>query len=141
MGDEVFGDGSLANPQPPDEVNLDYAKQATDLVLDYLESTRDQPNQDLLNRLQWSEEELKAFVERWRQIRELPTTKGKQGRDELEDTLRSLGLRDPKSITVGQQESSDDLRAISDAGNTQQVPAAYRDAFNAFRRQMSRVKE
>ncbi|MCH1495143.1 MAG: hypothetical protein L7U72_07940 [Rubripirellula sp.] len=141
MGDEVFGDGSLANPQSPDEVNLDYAKQATDLVLDYLESTRDQPNQDLLKRLQWSEEELKAFVERWRRIRELPTTKGKQGRDELEDTLRSLGLRDPKSITIDQQESSDNLRAINDSGNIQQVPAAYRDAFNAFRREMSRVKE
>ena len=37
QGDEIFGDGSLANPQPPDEVDLEYAKKATDLVLDYLE--------------------------------------------------------------------------------------------------------
>ncbi len=140
MGEEVFGDGSVENPQPPDEVNLDYAKQATDLVLDYLESTRDRPNQELLERLQWSEEELNAFVERWRSVRDLPTTKGKQGREEFEETLRSLGLRDPKSTTMEQGESSDDLRGISDSGNTQQVPAAYRDAFNAFRRAMNRVE-
>ena len=136
-GEEVFGDGTLDNPQPPDEVNLDYAKQATDLVLDYLESTRDNPNPDLLENLNWTEEELADFVQRWRQIRELPTTNGESGTRELEESLRSLGIKAPNSISSRIGETTDSLGGIKDSGNSIPVPAAYRDAFNAFRRAMS----
>ena len=140
-GDEIFGDGSLENLQPPDEVNVDYAKRATDLVLDYLEQNRDQPNQDLLDQLQWSEEELRSFVDRWNRIRELPKTDGESGNEELIETLRSLGLKDPSATSSKTKETTDSLRSIKDSGYSPPVPAAYRDAFNAFRRAMNRSSQ
>ena len=138
QGKEIFGDDSLDNPQPPDEVNLDYAKQATDLVLDYLEQNRDQLNPELLEQLQWSEKELQDFLDRWSRIRELPKTSGESGVQELEETLKSLGLREPTTISTQKAENADSLRSINDGGYSQPVPPAYRDAFNAFRRAMNR---
>ena len=140
QGDEIFGDGSLANPQPPDEVDLEYAKKATDLVLDYLERTRDQPNQDLLQELQWSEKDLNEFVDRWNKIRELPNTAGSEGNDELDQTLKSLGLRSPSDGASRITESEDSLGSLIDSAPSQPVPAAYRDAFNEFRRAMNQTR-
>ena len=137
-GEEVFGDDSLENPQLPDEVNLDYAKQATDLVLDYLEENREHLDPDLLDQLQWNEQELLDFLNRWSLIRELPKTGSENGNQELEETLKSLGLRDPNSISTQNREAADSLRSIRDGGYSQPVPAAYRDAFNSFRRAMNR---
>ena len=139
-GDEIFGDGSLANPQPPDEVDLEYAKKATDLVLDYLERTRDQPNKDLLQELQWSEKDLNEFVDRWKKIRELPNTAGSEGNDELDQTLKSLGLRSPSDRVSRIIESGDSLGSLIDSAPSQPVPAAYRDAFNEFRRAMNQTR-
>lgn len=128
------------NLELPDEVNLDYAKQATDLVLDYLEQTRDRPDQELLDELQWTNEELRDFTERWEKIRDLPKVAGQEGERELQESLQSLGMRKPKSMDFNQREETDAMGPLKDAGNSQPAPAAYRDAFNAFRRAMSQTK-
>lgn len=137
-GKDGSGEGGDA-PQPPDPVNLDYAKQATDMVLDYLDQTRDAPDRELLEKLDWSEEDLKRFHDRWQSVREMqqaaPTDP--QANRELEETLNSLGIRPPSTDAPSTaRDSADTLRRIRDSGNRKPPPAAHRDAFDAFRRAM-----
>jgi hypothetical protein len=131
------GGDQVAPPQP---ANVEYTKQATDMVLDYLQQTRDEPDRELLEKLNWSEEDLRRFTDRWQQIREMgENSAAEKGNQELTETLRSLGLQ-PKSGATQRntQESADALRGVRDAGNRRPPPAAYRDAFDAFRRAVGR---
>ena len=130
---------SAESSVPPDPVNVEYAKKATDMVLDYLDETRDVPDQDLLDELNWSEEDLKRFAERWQKVRQMESAAPGEKR-ELEDALKSLGMRDRSGRTTEIRESGDALRNIRDSGNRKPPPAAYRDAFDAFRRAMGRSR-
>jgi hypothetical protein len=113
---------------------VEYARQATDLVLDYLDQTRDAPDQELLEALNWTEEDLRRFERRWRNVRELEQSADPQQSREVEEALKSLGLRKPTEATRNTQRAADELRRIRDSGNRRPVPAAHRDAFEAFRR-------
>ncbi len=110
------------------------------MVLDYLEETRDKPDQQLLEELNWSEDDLARFAKRWQEVRKLERGASPGETKEIDDALRSLGLRAPDGKTQQIRESSDSLRGIRDSGNRQPPPAAYRDAFDAFRRAMGREK-
>lgn len=128
---------SAESSEPPDPVNVEYTKKATDMVLDYLDETRDAPDQDLLDELNWSEDDLKRFAERWQKVRQMESAAPGEKR-ELEDALKSLGMRDRSGRTTEIREKGDSLRNIRDSGNRKPPPAAYRDAFDAFRRAMGR---
>ena len=66
----------------------------------------------------------------------LPAAPGEKR--ELEEALKSLGMRDRSGRTTEIRETGDSLRNIRDSGNRKPPPAAYRDAFDAFRRAMGR---
>ena len=140
-GSEGNTEGGEQIQDPVDEINQDYAKEATDMVLDYLDQTRDQPDQDLLEQLDWSEADLQRFRDRWQKVRELekaPAT-DPQAKRKLEDAMRSLGLKPPSNTSNTQtRDAADSLRGIRDSGNRRPPPAEYRDAFDAFRRSLSK---
>ena len=138
-GNDSDGEGS-ESPVPPDPVNVDYAKKATDMVLDYLDETRDTPDQDLLDQLNWSEDDLARFADRWQKVRKMKNNPTGGKNQEIEEALKSLGLRTPNGSANQIRESSDSLQGIRDTGNRQPPPAAYRDAFDAFRRAMGQGK-
>ncbi|KAA1262165.1 hypothetical protein LF1_47270 [Rubripirellula obstinata] len=120
--------------------NDEYTRKATDMVLDYLDQTRDAPDQELLDRLNWTEQDLKQFQDRWKDIGDLDAAKNKNdpaANRATEEALRSLGLRPPSTgKNRSTSEQSDSLKGIRDSGNRRRPPAALRDAFDAFRRQM-----
>ncbi|WP_146440833.1 hypothetical protein [Crateriforma conspicua] len=124
---------------PPDPVDLDYAKQATDLVLDYLERTKDQPDKELLQQLNWTADDLERFRQRWAQMRDMADQAGQPGpSDEFEDALRSLGLRQSDTVRSGGRQDGVIDRGLRDAGERSRPPAAFREAFEAFRRGVGR---
>ncbi len=104
------------------------------MVLDYLDQTRDAPDRELLEELNWSEADLKRFAERWRNVRSMERSADPGKSRDVEDALKSLGLRKPSQATQNRRQAADDLRAVRDSGNRRPVPAAHRDAFEAFRR-------
>ncbi len=112
---------------------MEYTKQATDMVLDYLEQNREQPDQELLKKLQWDAEDLKAFQERWQQTRRLPAEADAESQQELDEALRSLGLQKENRGALKQRDQSDGLQGIEDSGNRLQPPPIYRDLFESFR--------
>ncbi len=133
-GGEGTGD-SLEN-ELPDPVDLEYTKAATDMVLDYIDETRTDPDPNLLQRLKWSEADLRRFRDRWQNVK--PIDGGPRSEavapDEIEEALRSLGMR-PREITkTTQGDTADTLGNLRDSGNRRPAPADVRDAFEAFRR-------
>ncbi len=119
-------------------MNADYAREATDLVLQYLNSHREAIPPELLERLDWTPEELRDFTDRWSRLRNQEATGGAD-RKMIDETLRSLGLRKPTDQSIGRRgERADQLGGLKDAGNRNDAPAVHRDAFDAFRRNFNR---
>ncbi len=124
----------------PDPVDLEYTKAATDLVLDYLDETRTDPDPDLLQRLKWTEQDLRRFRERWQNVKPVDEgpRSGAASPSEIEEALRSLGMRPPQTTQSSRRDSADALRGLRDSGNRRPAPADVRDAFDAFRRGIGR---
>lgn len=138
--DAGSGNGLTPAALPPDPVDVDYARQATDLVLDYLNQNRETPDPELLERLNWTPEELRDFTQRW--MRNLKATEGSGATadpQQVEDSLKSLGIRKPNRGPIGaSREAADDVRSLRDAGGRLEPPRIYKDAFEAFRRGVNR---
>jgi hypothetical protein len=138
--DSGSGDGATPAALPPDPVDVDYARQATDLVLDYLNQNRETPDPELLERLNWTPEELRDFTERW--MRNLKATEGSGAAadpKQVENSLKSLGIRKPNRGQIGgQRDAADDVRGLRDSGGRLKPPSIYKDAFEAFRRGVNR---
>lgn len=132
------GDGAL----PPEPVDVEYARKATDLVLDYLDQNRDTPDPELLERLNWTPEELQDFTQRWKQLlksQEAGAPGNAGDAKQVEETLRSLGIRPPNTGPIGEsRDRADTIRNLRDSGNRPAAPSIYRDAFEAFRRGVNR---
>ncbi|MCC9600626.1 hypothetical protein LOC67_08635 [Stieleria sp. JC731] len=132
-GSSPFSETDDAEPPPPPD--LDYAKQATDMVLDYLDENRDKIDDDLLEDLNWSADDLERFRKRWEKVRDIDQAgKDANQSQQFEDALKSLGLQPGHSTQNATNRPNDSLRNLKDSGNRRQVPAPLRDAFEAFRR-------
>ncbi|MFO0821115.1 MAG: hypothetical protein U1A77_24430 [Pirellulales bacterium] len=121
-----------------DAANLDYARRATDLVLEYLKDQKDQPDPELLRRLGWSAEDLREFVARWQTLKQAANENNPNAQRELNETLRSLGLRPTEDRRRAAGAAADSQRGNRDAGGRSNPPAKYRDRFDAYRRGTSR---
>jgi len=124
-----------------DTANLEYAQQATDLVIDYLKDQRDQPDPELLRDLGWSVDELRSFIDRWETLKKSAREGTPAEQKNLADSLRSLGLRSPTDSARRERTSSDRLRGLQESGIDSAPPAAYRDAFRAFKKGTARASE
>lgn len=125
---------------PEVEPNLEYARQATDLVLEYLRDQQQNPDAKLLERLGWTPDQLAEFLRRWDQLKK-SAQQDEQKRGELDEALRSLGLRppadrlrqgEPRGVARTQQTESAERSA---------PPPKYLELFNAFRKGAARAAE
>lgn len=124
---QTGGTGGSSSTPPPggetapgDEANLNYTRQQTDLVLDKLEDQlrKQEVDQELLEKLGWSADELRRFAERWKNLKSLAEGTGPQAEDaqkELDDALRSLGLERKRGPGFQSQTAKDKLRDLQDA--------------------------
>lgn len=122
-----------------DDPNLDYARSATDLVLDYLRDEKHQDDAELLDRLGWTPSEAQQFLKRWQKMRQEAAqagARGEQASRKLDDQLRGLGLRPPQARL--RQDSGgqfkDRIRGLRDAGGSSQPPAEYLEQYRAYLR-------
>lgn len=132
------GQAPLSDDRPPDPVDVNYAREATDLVLDYLEQIRDTPDPKLLERLNWTPEELADFRQRWEETLKKQPASGADPK-ELEATLKSLGLRKPTRGPIGGTTAeARKVEGLMDPGRIP-PPMKYRDDFEAFMRNVNRM--
>ncbi|MBN8602363.1 MAG: hypothetical protein J0M26_15115 [Planctomycetes bacterium] len=113
--------------------NLDYAKEATNLTLDYLERQKDQPDPELLKEMNWTKEDLNRFLERWKKT--MDTIDKNNGNRELaEQELRSLGLRPPKSKAGAVAGNEDQVRDLQDSGPRVAPPKSLKNQFESVKK-------
>ena len=120
-----------------DKANLDYTRRATDMVLDYLKDQQDNPDEELLDELGWTEKELADFLQRWQQLKQA-AAEDKAGQRELNETLRSLGLRQTRDRSRQGAAKSDDVRGLRDSGSQSPAPSGYQKLIDAFKKGAAR---
>ena len=125
---------------PGDEANLEYARRATDLVLEYLKDQQDNPDPELLKELGWTEQELADFVKRWQQLKQA-AAEDSAGNRELDNSLRSLGLQPQRDRRRQGTAQNDEVRGLRDSGGQSTPPPAFRDLYNAFKKGAARSEK
>ncbi len=136
-GERTIPPNSLNGPEPGGEdPNLDYARKATELAVQRLKDqlAKGEPDPELLKRLAWTKEDAQKFVEQWDAMMRASKTTGADGntaRRELDERLRSLGLRPSGTQLSGDRAKSDQQRGLRE-GVRSAPPAEYADQFRAF---------
>lgn len=116
-----------------DDPNLEYARKATDMALEYLKDQKD--NRELLDSLGWTKEEADAFLQRWRNLQQESANpnRSNRGQREWNDALKSLGLKPRMTKSRSGANQRRDQRSVSsDSGRRSKPPAAYADQFRAY---------
>ena len=129
--------GSIDSEQ--ERANLEYAKKATDLALKYLEEQKDNPDERLLQEMNWTPEEMREFLKRWKSMKEKAATGNVSEQREFNEALKSLGLRPPQNKLSGADIKNDDQRGMLEDGAISKPPADIAKKFRAFQRGRSRA--
>ncbi|MCA9235731.1 MAG: hypothetical protein KDA44_09675 [Planctomycetales bacterium] len=130
------GAGPEAEGLGADEANLDFAQKQTDLILNRLDEqlAKHKVDQDLLKKLGWSADDLRKFVDRWKSLKEQAKAPGQEGVDaavELDEALKSLGLRRDGPQRYNATAKADELRELTDAYRAR-APREYQDRVRAY---------
>ncbi len=144
------GDTGDAADQPVDErpavadkANLEYARKVTDLTLERLEDQvkKDKVDPKLLDKLGWSKADMQRFLARWQKMKrdaQRTDRQGAEARRELDDALRSLGVRKDR-VRRGAGSSSDAQRGLRQS-QRRATPTELREQLEAYLRRTSRGK-
>lgn len=130
--------GAGAGSEPGgDAANLDYARKQTDLVLNQLEDQlrKKQVDPELLDRLGWTEQDLRRFLERWQSRRRQAAQRGPEGEAELDRALRSLGIR-PEGPTATRSITAERLKELRQRAR-QQAPPRLREQLELYNRSLN----
>jgi len=121
--------------QPGDQANLDYARRQTDLILDRLDEQLKKQDVDksLLEKLGWTQDELRRFVDRWKNLKAQADDKTDlpDANQQLSDALRSLGLGRNRRTGYQSNITKDKLRDLRDAYRGR-VPLEYQEQVNRY---------
>jgi collagen type III alpha len=113
------------NPSPTnaspggEEPNLEFARKQTELALEHLKDQMAKEKPDLLDRLGWTQDEAKRFLDKWEQMMrdaQQNNTRGKAAKNDLEEALKSLGLRPQSTELRGGQTGRDQSGGLREAG-------------------------
>ncbi|QDV80186.1 hypothetical protein [Botrimarina mediterranea] len=120
-----------------DAANLDYAREQTELVLQRLEDQlrKKEVDRKLLDKLGWTEEDLREFVDRWQSRKQKAAERGADGEAELDRALRSLGLS-PQGPTAKSKVTEDSFRDLRENARGK-TPARLRDSVEWYLRSIN----
>jgi hypothetical protein len=120
-----------------DAANLEYARQATEMALRRLKEEEHDPDPELLAKLGWTRDDLAEFLRRWEAMQK-SASDSPAGKREMDEALKSLGLRDPANRRRAGGKTSDNQRGMRDAGSRSSPPPRYRELFDSFRKGAAR---
>ncbi len=112
------------------EEDLRNAKNAADLAIEHLRGAVESGKSDVLDRLGWTREQARAFLERWEKMRQTAESDDPVQRGEFERAVRSLGLR-PDGVKSSRDVPSD-VRGGQSEGRRSRPPSEYREQFKAY---------
>lgn len=152
-GTETGGNGIGNDTQPGgsgtaaegEAANLEFKKQATELVLKRLQDglERGDVDPELLEKMGWTEDQMRRFTERLsKHLQEAKSTdetpESQARRQQFEETLKSLNLNKQGATRQGDKSPQRDVNQIDSRRST--VPKEYRSAAERFSREVTRQK-
>lgn len=120
-------------PQADDPI-LEYTRRQTNLALRHLEEEASKERSDLLERLGWTPQQAREFIEWYRKLEQAATKatpEGQAARRERDAWLKSLGLRPRGTELRGGTTPADKLQNLKDPGRIA-PPPKWRSQFRAF---------
>ena len=139
-GNSATGDGQPTSDIPDAEKErLEYSRQATSLVLEYLKDQQDKPDPELLKKLDWSAEDMREFLKKWEQL-ERDAENDPASRRRLDNALRGLGLSPGRGGTRQTDVTQDRRGGLRTRGYKSEPPAEYAEQFDAFKKGTSRSR-
>ncbi len=123
-----------------DDPDLEHAKKATDLILKRLKDQETNPDPELLEKMNWTQEDLKRFLQRWEEMKRRAMRGDQQAKREYENALRSLGLA-PAARRRDLQTKRDAMHGLSEDGAVNRPPPEVMEKFNAFLKSRNRVRD
>jgi collagen type III alpha len=122
--DSESGTGSPSDPR--------FADQSTDLTLDYLRRQREQPDAELLRELNWTQKDLRDFLDRYQSSRNLTAQAAPLDKDDQELSQLNIGPNDGSGI--GPSGRKDDFRKQLDSGGRVRPPERLRKQIEEFQK-------
>ena len=92
----------------------------------------------MLKSLGWTKEELQAFIARWETMKRNAREQGGEAEKDLEDALRSLGLRRTGTGPRASNVDNDQYRGMRDGGSRRRPPPEILEQFKAYRKGAAR---
>jgi len=116
-----------------DEANLEYAKKATDLAVEYLKDqlAKGKPDQELLDDLQWTREDMDSFVRQWDRFKKQENSADPAERKQFEERLEDLGLRPRGTALKGGRVNEQRTPVLRDKARSE-PPPEYRQQYRVF---------
>ena len=125
--------GSQSDTSGADRANEAYSSKAADMLLEYIDRQKDQPDPELLKKLDWNSEDFRKFADRWQEAKEQAKSDPAK-RAELEETLRNLGLGGTGRKINRLKDRNDGIRGMQEEGGRLRPPESLREQFEAFRK-------
>ncbi len=125
--------GSQSDTFGADRANEAYSSKAADMLLEYIDRQKDQPDPELLKKLDWNAEDFRKFADRWQEAKEQAKSDPAK-RAELEETLRNLGLGGTGRKINRLKDRNDGIRGMQEEGGRLRPPESLREQFEAFRK-------
>ena len=119
----------------PDNTNIDYARRQTELALEHLRDQLAKEKPELLDKLGWTKDDARRFLDRWEQMRRAAEQKGPEGEQakrQFDEALKSLGLGRGTELKHGGV-ATDSPETQRDAGRST-PPPDWADHLRAYTR-------
>ena len=137
--------GETPDAGPGDDANLEYNRQATELVLQKLKNDleRGAVDPEVLEQLGWTQAEMQQFADRLskyleesKRAEESPEAKARQ--QQFQEMLKNLDLQKSGSQRSGEKEPKRDVSQVQSKRTP--IPPAYRQVYEKFTRDLARQK-
>lgn len=132
--------GNSITETTPDEVDLEAARKATDLVLERLEDQleKNELDEELLERLGWKREDVERFVKRWEELRsKAEDPASPEGAKRFDDTLRQLGASGSGTVLDANENKPTEQKQLRESFRST-PPADYAEQYRAYTQGLSR---
>lgn len=104
------------------------------MVLQYLNDQENKPNPELLDKLNWTEDDMREFAKRWREMRDRAATGDETKKEEFHQQLQSLGLRPRGKDTAESTVNKDEMQGLRQDAARATIPFEMMDGFRAFQK-------
>ena len=134
--------GSGSGDSPGDifqreKTNLEHARKVTDMVLQKLSDQQSDPDPELLEKMNWTKQDLENFVQRWKEMKRAAQAGDATAKNKYQKSLKSLGIR-PKGTRRSVTQNQDDVNGLSEDSAINRPPPESEPDFNSFIRDLNR---